>query len=251
MSYNPLTISEYIRIEVFSILGYSTRFIAKFLHRHHSTITRQFSCNKIENKYVSTFTHDKYIKRRKNSSHSSKYTEFLSKLISKKFHENWSLEQISNALLNGKLYFKTIYNWIYIGKLKGISLKNLQHKGKHRKKETRGKFLIGNSIKSRANDAKSKKTFGHWKLDTIVSNRGKSKACLATFVERTTRFYVAIKIKDITAPSMLKAIKKLIKILPKKALKTFTPDKGKEFACYKEVKKLNIKVYFADAYAAW
>ena len=37
-------------------------------------------------------------------------------------------EQISNALLNGKLSFKTIYNWIYIGKLKGISLKNLRHK---------------------------------------------------------------------------------------------------------------------------
>ncbi len=71
----------------------------------------------------------------------------------------------------------------------------------------------------------------------------KSKACLATFVERKTRFYVAIKIKDRTAPSMLKAIKKLVKVLPKKALKTFTTDRGKEFACYKEVEKLNIKVY--------
>ena len=62
---------------------------------------------------------------------------------------------------------------------------------------------------------------------------------------------MAIKIKDRTASSMLKAIKKLVKVLPKKALKTFTTDRGKEFACYKEVEKLNIKVYFADAYAAW
>ena len=58
-------------------------------------------------------------------------------LFLKKLHENWSPEQISNALLNGKLSFKTIYNWIYIGKLKGISCKNLRHKGKRRKKETR------------------------------------------------------------------------------------------------------------------
>ena len=50
---------------------------------------------------------------------------------------------------------------------------------------------------------------------------------------------------------MLKAIKKLVKVLPKKALKTFTTDRRKEFACYKEVEKLNIKVYFADAYVAW
>ena len=142
-------------------------------------------------------------------------------------------------------------NIVLKDKVKGVSLKNLRHKGKRRKKETRGKFLIGNSITTRPKDVKSRKTFGHWELDTIVSSRGKSKACLATFVERKTRFYVAIKIKDRTAPSMLKVIKKLVKVLPKKALKTFTTDRGKEFACYKEVEKLNIKVYFADAYAAW
>ena len=232
-----LTISERIRIEVLSILGYSTRFIAKFLHRHHSTIARELSRNKIENEYISSFAHNKYLERRKNSSCSSKYNDVLSNLISEKLHENWSPEQISNALLNGKLSFKTIYNWIYIGKLKGISLKNLRHKGKRRKKETRGKFLIGNSITTRPKDVKSRKTFGHWELDTIVSSRGKSKACLATFVERKTRFYVAIK--------------KLVKVLLKKALKTFTTDRGKEFACYKKVEKLNIKVYFADAYVVW
>ena len=98
MSYHHLTISERIRIEVLSILGYSTRFIAKFLHRHHSTIARELSRNKIKNEYVSTSAHNKYLKRRKNSSHSSKYNEFLSNLISEKLHENWSPEQISNAL---------------------------------------------------------------------------------------------------------------------------------------------------------
>ena len=110
MSYHHLTISERIRIEVLSILGYSTRFIAKFLHRHHSTIARELSRNKIKNEYVSTSAHDNYLERRKNSSHSSKYNEYLSNLISEKLHENWSPEQISNALLNGKLSFKTIYN---------------------------------------------------------------------------------------------------------------------------------------------
>ena len=135
MSYHHLTISERIRIEVLSILGYSTRFIAKFLHRHHSTIARELSRNKFENNYCSAFAHNNYLKRRKNSSYCGKYHEFLSNLISEKLHENWSPEQISNALLNGKLSFKTIYNWIYIGKLKGISLKNLRHKGKRRKRK--------------------------------------------------------------------------------------------------------------------
>lgn len=32
---------------------------------------------------------------------------------------------------------------------------------------------------------------------------------------------------------MVKAIKKLVKVLPKKALKTFMTDREKEFVCYK------------------
>ncbi|WP_455781105.1 transposase, partial [Megamonas funiformis] len=101
MSYHHLTISERIRIEVLSILGYSTRFIAKFLHRHHSTIARELSRNKIENEYISSSAHNNYLKRRKFSSYCGKYNELLSNIISKKLHENWSPEQISNALLNG------------------------------------------------------------------------------------------------------------------------------------------------------
>ena len=85
MSYHHLTISERIRIEVLSILGYSTRFIAKFLHRHHSTIARELSRNKIKNEYVSTSAHNKYLERRKNSSHSSKYNEFFLILFLKNY----------------------------------------------------------------------------------------------------------------------------------------------------------------------
>lgn len=36
-------------------------------------------------------------------------------------------------------------------------------------------------------------------LDTVVSSRGKSKGCLATFVERQTRFYMALKIENRSA----------------------------------------------------
>ena len=46
MSYH-LTISEYICIEILSILSFSTYSIAKFLHRHHPTIAQKLSRNKI------------------------------------------------------------------------------------------------------------------------------------------------------------------------------------------------------------
>ena len=84
--------------------------------------------------------------------------------------------------------------------------------------------------------------------NTVVSSRGKSKGCLATFLERKTRFYLAFKILDRTAKSMFSAIKQLCRLFPKEALKTFASDRGKEFACYPLVEELRIDFYFADVY---
>ena len=129
----------------------------------------------------------------------------------------------------------------------------MRRKGNSRNsKETRGKFNIGKSISQRPNHVKKRIEFGHWELDTVVSSRGKSKGCLATFAEMKTRFYIAIKMKDRSKDSMMKAIEQLVKALPKKAFKSFTSDRGKEFACYESVEnQLGIDFYFADPYSAW
>ena len=66
-----------------------------------------------------------------------------------------------------------------------------------------------------------------------------------------SRFYVALPMKDRSKDSMLEAMKKLIKPLPKFSLKSFTSDRGKEFACYKEIEEMGIDFYFADPYSGW
>lgn len=84
----------------------------------------------------------------------------------------------------------------------------------------------------------------------MVSSRGKSKGCFATFAEMKTRFYIAIKMPDRSKESMLKAIDQFILGLPKGTCKSFTSDREKEFACYKKVEeKYGIDFYFADAYS--
>ena len=108
------------------------------------------------------------------------------------------------------------------------------------------------TIKDRPKEVENRKTFGHWELDTMVSSRGQSKGGLATFVERKTRFYVAMKMDDRTKDSMFLAISSLYNTLTSKLLKTFTVDRGKEFACFEQVEtEFGIPMYFADAYAAW
>ena len=84
----------------------------------------------------------------------------------------------------------------------------------------------------------------------LLQKGRKSKDYLATFIEMKSRFYVALPMKDRSNESVLEAMKKLIKPLPKSALKSFTYDRGKEFDCYKEIKDIGIDFYFADPYSA-
>ena len=163
----------------------------------------------------------------------------------------WSPEQIVGRDYQEKLSFKTIYNWIYEGIL-NVPLQVLRHKGKGRQpQETRGKFNIGRSISQRPKSVRNRQEFGHWELDTMVSSRGKSKGCLATFAERKSRLYLAFLIPNRTKDAMHNAIEQLTSNLPDHALKSFTSDRGKEFACYPDVEASGIDFYFADAYSAW
>ncbi len=249
MSYKHLTLNDRNKIEVLKQEGYSSRRIAKILGFHHSTICRELKrCNK---NYSSIEASKDKDRKSSQKGRKRKATEAIKNKILEKLNSKWSPEQIASTVLNRIVSFKTIYNWLYSGIIE-FDIRKLRRKGKSRKvKETRGRFNIGTSIRKRPNKVKKRVEFGHWELDTIVSSRGKSKGCLATFVEMKSRFYVALPMKDRSKDSMLEAMKKLIKPLPKAALKSFTSDRGKEFACYKEMESLGIEFYFADPYSAW
>ena len=80
------------------------------------------------------------------------------------------------------------------------------------------------SLHQRLKEVNKCHTFGHWELDTVVSSLCKNKGCLATFVERQTRFYVAVKIKNRSASEMYRAISGLYEPIPKDTFKTYTVD---------------------------
>ena len=216
MSYIHLTIEKRSQIEVLRREGYSVRRIASLIGVHHSTVAREL--NRVEGEYSAI-----------------------------------KAQQLSiGAELVGFLSFKTIYSWIHRGFL-AVTEKVLRRKGKKPgTQEKRGRFNVEKTIKDRPQEVENRKTFGHLELDTIVSSRGQSKGCLATFVERKTRFYVAIKVDDRTKDSMFLAISSLYNTLISKLLKTFTVDRGKEFACFEQVEnEFGIPMYFTDAYVAW
>jgi len=252
MSYHHLSTYERGCIEALQKLGYSSREIGKQVGRHHSAIARELKRNTTV-VYGAEIAQQAYCSRRKNSKPNGKYTDNYSEIIEEKLIATWSPEQICNTVMLKKISFKTIYNWLYQGKIHRGNLCVLRQKGKrHKPAEKRGKFAVGTPISKRPKEVKSRESFGHWELDTMVSSRGKSKGCFATFVERKSRLYTALKIPDRSADSMEKAITQLYAALPKGTFQTATTDRGKEFGCHQTIhKKLGLTLYFADPYSSW
>ncbi|OME78682.1 IS30 family transposase [Paenibacillus sp. FSL A5-0031] len=256
MSYSHLSIIERGQLETLRRLGWSTRAIAQQLGRHHATIAREIVRGQINQQYKAAAAQEAYQERRAWSVPAGKFTPKLASELREKLEQTWSPEQLAEKRRNEGLpfvCFKTIYRWLYDGRLTVSETRVLRHKGKRRKPmETRGRFLVGAPICQRPKEVRKRTTFGHWELDTVVSSRGKSKACAATFIERKTRLYLAVKMPDRTAHSMEIAFGVAASQYPQGSFQTATTDRGKEFACYSALENVHlIKVYFADPYSSW
>lgn len=256
MDYTHLTLIERGKIELLLRQGASIQAIDRTLGRSAGAISRELKRNGASPCYKAQEAQDAYTSRRKASKPHGKWNAELAGEIEADFEKTYSPEQIQYSRKAKGLptvAFKTLYNWLYAGRLSRGNLQVLRHKGKRQKPpEKRGRFTIGKSIRQRPKAIRERETFGHWELDTVVSSRGKSKACVATFVERKTRFYQAIKMPNRTALSMEIAFGVLAGQYPKSVIQTATADRGKEFACHGALEKLHgVDVYFADPYSSW
>ena len=261
MNYKHITTNERCCIANFLSLGLSLRKIAKHLNRNISTISREVKRNSTNGKYLAHIACENYAKNRKNCGAKGKSSNpTLIKYIEDGLEKTWSPEQIAGRLRldyqddkSMKIGFKTIYRWLYQKNIAKGNVNRVRRKGKSlNPKETRDKFNIGKSIKDRPKEVRKRETIGHWELDTVVSSRGKSKACLSTFVERKSRFLIAQVMENRKSLTLNFHCFTAFKDIPTNLIKTFTVDRGKEFAGYVDIENtLNIDVYFADAYASW
>ena len=261
MNYKHITTNERCCIANFLSLGLSLRKIAKHLNQIVSTISREVKRNSTNGKYLAHIACENYAKNRKNCGAKGKSSNpTLIKYIEDGLEKTWSPEQIAGRLRldyqddkSMKIGFKTIYRWLYQKIIAKGNVNRLRRKGKSlNPKETRGKFNIGKSIKDRPKEVRKRETIGHWELDTVVSSRGKSKACLSTFVGRKSRFLIAQVMENRKSLTLNFHCFTAFKDIPTNLIKTFTVDRGKEFAGYVDIENtLNIDVYFADAYASW
>ncbi|WP_037287630.1 IS30 family transposase [Saccharibacillus sacchari] len=256
MDYTHFSIIERSKLELLRSQGAGVRAIGRALGRSAGAVSRELTRNGTDREYKAQEAQNAYVSRRGNSKPHGKWNPELTGEIEADFEKTYSPEQIQHSRKAKGLptvAFKTLYNWLYAGLLGRGNLQILRHKGKRQKPpEKRGRFTVGKSIRQRPKTIRDRETFGHWELDTVVSSRGKSKACVATFVERKTRFYQAIKMPNRTALSMEIAFGVLAGQYPKSVIQTATVDRGKEFACHEALERRHgVDVYFADPYSSW
>lgn len=263
--YTRLTLAE--REEISRFIARGTKFseIARILHRHVSTISREVRKNDGRQEYRSFYAQMRAQERCRLRRRKRKLDlERLYKKVAYYLSLRWSPEQIAKKLIilypndqTMHVSHETIYKYIYIHPrphLRRQLLFYLRRKHKYRRvKKPRMKTspiqdYIG--IDQRPIEANDRKVPGHWEGDLIVGPMNAS--AIGTLVERTTRYTVIVKLKARDAASVRKAFENKFNDLPEHLKRSLTYDRGQEMAEHKEfTKNSRINVYFANPRSPW
>src|SRR6202008_1916171 len=90
---------------------------------------------------------------------------------------------------------------------------------------------------------------GHWEGDLLS---GSKNSYIATLVERHTRYVMLAKVVNKDTQTIVSALIKQTKMLPKEIYKSLTWERGKELADHRRFTlATNIDVYFCDPQSPW
>ncbi len=187
-------------------------------------------------------------------------------VVARKLALDWSPEQISGWLVRTypddkamRVSAETIYRSLFI-QARGVLKKELQAHLRSRrtmrrsKKATsrgqgRGDIADAVSIRERPAEAADRAVPGHWEGDLLA---GANNSHVATLVERRSRFLMLVKVPGKDTRSVVGALRRRVRTLPKELRATLTWDRGKELAEHKRFTiATDVKVYFCDPRSPW
>ena len=190
----------------------------------------------------------------------------LARRVAIKLKQNWSPQQIAGWLKeeypgdeDKQVSHETIYQSLFIqarGALKKELTAHLRsqrtiRRSKHSRTKGVGQGQIKDivSIRERPASVEDRAVPGHWEGDLIA---GSMNTYIATLVERHTRYVMLVKVGSRDTETVIKALIKHSRKLPKELYKSLTWDRGKELAGHKDFSlATNIKVYFCDPKSPW
>ncbi len=258
MNYKQLTIDERYQIKAYLKIGLANIKIARLLHRHPSTISREIRRNTGLKGYRPKQANKFALDRRLSALKSFKLTELIKDHIKRLIRQELSPEQVCDYLKKHSivtLHHETIYRMVLTDKKhKGTLYQHLRHLHKsHRKRygsyERRGRIQNAISIEERPRIVDDKVRIGDWEGDTVIGKDHKS--AIYTLVERKTLYTIIVKLTGKNARALADRAIKVLKPISER-IHTITYDNGLEFAEHERMAKaLDTKIYFAHAYSSW
>jgi IS30 family transposase len=190
----------------------------------------------------------------------------LAKLVAQKLRLEWSPQQIAGWLAREygdaksmRVSHETIYKSLFI-QARGVLKKQLTAHLRRGRTLRRSRQYINNgsergpicdavSIRERPAQAEDRAVPGHWEGDLLL---GSSHTCIATLVERKSRFVILVKLPNGGTRTVVSALTRRVRKLPKQLRRSLTWDRGAEMTRHKEFSlATDVKVYFCDPHSPW
>jgi len=190
----------------------------------------------------------------------------LASLVAQKLRADWSPQQIAGWLAREfgddesmRVSHETIYKSLFI-QARGVLKKELTAHLRRGRTLRRGRHYANNgpgrgqicdtvSIRERPAQANDRAVPGHWEGDLLA---GANNSHVATLVERQSRFVMLVKVSRRDTETVVRALSRRVKKLPKQLRRSLTWDRGKEMADHKSFSlATDVKVYFCDPQSPW
>lgn len=264
-NYKHLTRDERIAIGIMLKDGKSLSEISRILGRNKGTISREIKRNSSpkQNYYTMPWAHIKAERRSWRAHKRSRLKDDrIVRYVRSKLKAGWSPEQISGRIgidcPGLSISHEAIYQYVYSFGRKRCKEFTIYLRCKHprRWKKRMGrrgrnpKILNRISIEERPASVETRRQFGHWEGDTIVSM--KSRGTLSCLVERKSRLLLLTKLCRRSSDDVSRAIVCRLGSFPQHARRTLTLDNGSENAGHEKITAaLKVKCFFAHPYSSW
>ena len=260
-----LTLADREEISRGLAAGLSFREISRRLGRPASTISREIGRNGGPKSYRANRADEQaWARARRPKPCVLAMNPVLRQLVAQRLVQRWSPEQIAAWL---KLEFpaeeslrvshETIYRSLFIQARGALKKELCAHLRTHRKMRRskasavvpRGGIVGAVSIRERPAEVEDRAIPGHWEGDLVS---GSKNSHVATLVERRTRFVMLVKVKGRDTESVVSALSRQVRTLPKELRKSLTWDRGTEMASHKDFTvATDVQVYFCDPQSPW
>jgi IS30 family transposase len=249
------------------VKGLTIRRIAARLNRAPSTISREIARNGGRSKYRAAGADDRaWANAKRPKTELLTLRPALRTIVAAKLRDDWSPEQIAGWLAGKyprapsmRISHETIYRSLYLQTrgvlhrelLQRLRTGRLMRRGKKASTggQRRGQIIDAVSIHDRPTEIEARAKPGHWEGDLIT---GRRNSHIATLVERYSRYVVLVRVKGKDSATVVGALIRKMKALPRGLFLSLTWDRGTELALHKILtKETGVPVYFCDPKSPW